>query len=274
MTHFQLALVGRPIKQSLSPWIHEQFAKQYHLKISYDLLEAEPGEIFHDIASKFFEHGGHGLNITLPFKVEALHFAQNISDRAKLAGACNTLSTHQGIITADNTDGAGFIHDIKRHHPDSLTHKRVVILGAGGAVRGILHPLIQQHPQSIIIANRTLEKAKQLAKAFSSHYPQLCAVTYAELADTKADVVIDGTSLHLQALPLPSTFTLAKKAICYDLKYAKKPTPTMQWAMAQSCEHIHDGFGMLVEQAAESFFLWTGQRPAVEPVIHQYQHLT
>jgi shikimate dehydrogenase len=267
---FKFALIGRPLAKSFSPWIHQQFAKQFGLNISYEKIEANEDQSFTAIADAFFQNDGDGCNITVPFKIDALHYADKMSVDAKIASAANTLIHKDDRLIADNTDGAGFIQDAKHNHHFDFENKRVVILGAGGAARGLLFPIINENPKEIIIANRTFDKAENLSDEFIDHFSNIKACQYSNLENQYADILIDATSLRSKQLPLPDTFKLDKKGMCYDLKYSKDPTPTMLWAEKQSPQLILEGSGMLIEQAALSFYLWTGKQPETTPLFSSF----
>jgi shikimate dehydrogenase len=227
-----------------------------------------PLEGFADYARDFFNSGGKGLNVTVPFKLDAFQFADQCSARARNAGAVNTLSIDQNNkIVGDNTDGIGLVRDIVSNHQGIIRNRRVLVLGAGGAVRGVLEMLMREHPAHLTIANRTVAKAEQLAASFTDCGP-VSATSFAELEGERYDFVINGTSASLQGdlPPLPSSL-LAPGAWSYDLMYARADTPFTSWAKAHGAGKTLDGLGMLVEQAAESFFIWRQIRPETLPVI-------
>ncbi|HEY7884459.1 MAG TPA: shikimate dehydrogenase [Cellvibrionaceae bacterium] len=262
------AVFGNPVSQSKSPVIHRQFCEQTGEDMAYTKHKIPEGE-FAQAADHFFADGGKGLNITLPFKQDAFHYATELTVRARRAGAVNLLIAEQdGKITGDNTDGIGMVNDML-NMGWNLAAKRVLVLGAGGAVRGVLEPLFGQQVASITIANRTVEKARQLLKDFHD-LGEVNACGFDELAGQQFDVVINGTSASLQGLlpPLPDHL-LAEGACCYDMMYAAEPTVFMQWAEQQGAAKVTDGLGMLVGQAAESFYAWRHIRPEVVPVINQ-----
>lgn len=263
----QYAVFGNPILHSKSPAIHRQFAEQTGQDMSYTKQLVAEGE-FENAANDFFQKGGKGLNVTVPFKLDAYSFAARLTARARRAGAVNTLALQpDGTVLGDNTDGIGMIHDMQNLGWD-LRGKRVLVLGAGGAVRGILQPLLEHEPAQVIIANRTLHKAEQLATGFHDA-GDITAVTYQQLAGQTFDIVINGTSASLldENLPLPADL-LAQGACCYDMMYDAEPTIFLRWAQAHGAERIADGLGMLVGQAAEAFYLWRQIRPEVVPVIN------
>lgn len=261
------AVFGNPIKHSKSPRIHSLFAEETDQQLSYRAHLVEVGK-FEAVSRSFFDNGGMGINVTVPFKLDAFNFADQLSERARLAGAVNTLAVQEdGSIYGDNTDGVGLVRDLHYNLGWELHHKRILILGAGGAVRGIIGPLLKDNPESITIANRTVSKAEQLAKDFKK-LGQLKAIGYDELAGHCFDIIINGTSagLNNEMPDLPAEI-LSDDACCYDMVYGAEPTPFMRWAAANTAWAVSDGLGMLVEQAAESFCIWRGVRPKTRPVI-------
>ena len=264
------AVVGNPIAHSKSPEIHAAFARQTGEDIDYARLLA-PSDGFRPTVESFRDAGGKGVNVTVPFKLEAFDLADDVSQRAKDAQAANFLRFDQGRIHADNTDGVGLTRDIVRNLGLGLAGKRVLLLGAGGAAQGVLTPLLEYEPRILTIANRTVEKALRLAETFR-HNPVasasvLSGLSFGELAGHHFDVVINATStsLHGELPPLPAD-AFAAGALAYDMMYAAKPTPFLAFAAACGAK-TSDGLGMLVEQAAESFLLWRGVRPETAPVI-------
>lgn len=260
------AVFGNPINHSKSPHIHRHFAEQTGQDMTYTKQLVAEGE-FAAAATEFFAKGGKGLNITVPFKLDAYRFAAHLTPRARRAGAVNTLAVQtDGSILGDNTDGIGMIHDMHNLGWE-LHNKRVLILGAGGAVRGILQPLLEQEPESLTIVNRTHDKAEQLANSFHD-LGDVRALKLEELAGKQFDLVINGTSasLHGELPPLPDDL-LAPGACCYDMMYGAEPTVFLQWAQDHGAAGVADGLGMLVGQAAEAFYLWRQIRPEVVPVI-------
>ncbi|GGY88450.1 shikimate dehydrogenase (NADP(+)) [Cellvibrio zantedeschiae] len=262
----QYAVFGNPINHSKSPAIHRQFAEQTGQDLHYaKQLVAE--DEFVKTVQAFFAQGGKGLNVTIPFKVEAFGFAQELTPRAQRAGAVNVLALQtDGKILGDNTDGIGMVHDM--HNLDwEIQGKRVLILGAGGAVRGILQPLLAEHPIQVVIANRTLSKAEELVAEFHD-LGDVKASSFEQLAGEKFDLIINGTSTSLSGdlPPLPADL-LNPNAYCYDLMYGAEPTVFLKWALENGAAKIADGLGMLVGQAAEAFYLWRHIRPEVVPVI-------
>jgi shikimate dehydrogenase len=262
----QYAVFGNPINHSKSPAIHRQFAEQTGQDLHYaKQLVAE--DAFVKTAQAFFAEGGKGLNVTVPFKVEAFHFAQQLTPRAQCAGAVNTLALQtDGKILGDNTDGIGMVHDMHNLGWE-LQGKRILILGAGGAVRGIMQPVLAEHPAQVVIANRTVSKAEELAAHFHD-LGDVQAYSFEQLAGESFDVVINGTSASLSGdlPPLPNGL-LNPNACCYDLMYGAEPTVFLKWAGEQGAVKLADGLGMLIGQAAEAFYLWRQIRPEVVPVI-------
>lgn len=256
---------GNPIVHSKSPLIHRLFAEQTAQKISYEPLLA-PLDGFADAVTQFFQ-AGSGANVTVPFKEQAFTLADQLSQRAQRAKAVNTLKKlDDGRLLGDNTDGAGLVNDLLNNQVE-LAGKKILILGAGGAVRGVLEPLLAQHPAELCIANRTVEKAEQLAHEFADLGP-MTACGY-DWIDVPVDIIINGTSASLsgELPPLASTLIKAGHTVCYDMMYSKHATVFNQWAQAQGAARTLDGLGMLVEQAAEAFYLWTGIRPDPAPVL-------
>lgn len=261
------AVMGNPIGHSKSPYIHTRFAEQTGEDLVYDAILVEPGD-FPAAVARFRAAGGKGLNVTVPFKQEAWALAQRRSGRAERAGAVNTLRWESdGTLYGDTTDGIGLIRDLKDNHGVQLTGRRLLLLGAGGAVRGVLEPLLAEEPLELVIANRTVARAEELADTFAGLGP-IRACGFEALAERQFDVVINGTAASLQGEvpPLPAG-VLAGGAVCHDMMYGKEPTAFLRWATAAGATQTLDGLGMLVEQAAESFYLWRGVRPATTPVI-------
>lgn len=261
------AVFGNPIRQSRSPWIHEAFARQCDQALSYRAVKVEL-DGFAEAAAAFFAGGGQGLNVTVPFKADAMAFADALSERARLAGAVNTLHRlSDGTIAGDNTDGIGMVRDMVANLGWSLRGKRILVLGAGGAVRGVLELLLLEQPSALLVVNRTPEKAADLARNFSE-LGCIQAGGYDRLAAGQWDLVINGTSASLsgELPPLPAGL-LHERSCCYDMVYGADPTPFMRWAAQHAAWAIADGLGMLVEQAAESFYIWRRVRPQTGPVL-------
>lgn len=261
------AVFGNPVAHSKSPLIHSLFAKQTKQDITYD-KQLVPLDGFAEAAKKFFAEGGSGLNITVPFKLDAFAFADVRSERAELAGAVNTLKRMpDSKIYGDNTDGAGMVRDITQNLGWTIKGKNILVLGAGGAVRGVINPLLAGCPQRLVIANRTADKAQELAALAKSVSVSGCGY---DAVRGVFDVVINGTSASLaNELPALNPACLSAATACYDMMYAKTPTAFLVWAKHQGCSRVADGLGMLTEQAAESFYLWRGVRPDTGPVIKE-----
>lgn len=261
------AVFGNPIEHSLSPGIHQDFAEQTQQDIEY-VRQLVSLDGFDKAAGKFFAAGGCGLNITVPFKAEAYGFAAQLSKRARQAGAVNTLAVDSsGVVRGDNTDGVGLLRDLTGNLQWPLQGRRVLLLGAGGAARGVMAPLLEAGPHGLTVANRTVEKARQLALAFQALGP-VSALGYDELAGRQFDLVINATSAGLAgSMPELPQGLLAEDACAYDMVYGARPTTFMQWAADTAGAEVADGLGMLVEQAAESFFIWRGVMPLTKPVI-------
>jgi shikimate dehydrogenase len=255
------AVVGYPVAHSKSPLIHQLFARQTGQHMTYELLEAQPEE-FETAVRGFGAAGGKGLNVTVPHKEAAFALANEKSKAASTAGAVNTLSIAGGRLRGDNTDGVGFIRDVTVNHRQPLAATSVLVLGAGGASRGIMAPLLDTKPLKIVIANRTKERADRLVEQLGSP-PTLSAVAFAELEGLSAfDVVINATSAGLKGEipPFPAALVGAN-SFCYDMVYSVHDTPFVAWARQHGAGRAVQGWGMLIEQAAESFFIWRGVRP-------------
>ena len=261
------AVLGNPIAHSKSPEIHQQFARQTEQDMDYSKILV-PLDGFEQAVVDFKASGVKGLNITVPFKLEAYQLADSLSKRARQAGAVNTLILEDdGRIVGDNTDGIGMVNDIMQNQQWPLKGKTILVLGAGGAVRGVLGPLLDQEPAAIVIANRTLLKAQQLAQAFS-RLGNIQAVAYEDIPKQAFDVVINGTSASLSGdLPPIPVEAVSVNTACYDMMYAKEPTAFIAWAQQQGCTQTADGIGMLIEQAAEAFRLWRGIKPETQPLF-------
>ncbi len=260
------AVIGNPVAHSRSPEIHAAFARQSGDDIDYVRLLA-PLDGFRDCVERFRSARGKGANVTLPFKLEACRLATRLSDRAEQAKAANTLSFADDAICADNTDGVGLTRDIEQNLGCAIARRRVLLMGAGGAARGVLQPLLARQPQRIVIANRTRERAASLAQQFA-RYANLEAAEYSRLAGMEFDIVINATSASVSGdvPPLPES-VFAPGSLAYDMMYGPAAMPFLRFARAGGAARIADGLGMLVEQAAESFFIWRGKRPETAPVI-------
>lgn len=259
------AVIGHPIEHSRSPEIHRLFAEQCGQNINYTRLPAPPDGFAH-VAGDFFTRGGKGLNVTLPFKQVAAAFADQQTERAERAGAVNTLMATANGLVGDNTDGAGLLADLTNHYRINITGQRLLILGAGGAVRGVVPALLAAGPAQIIVANRSLDKAQAIAAACSGQ-GSVTACTLNE-APHDADLVINAISAGLSgSMPPLDERLLARATAVYDMLYGETKTPFLHWSEKHHVEVMADGFGMLVEQAAASFYLWRGIRPETAPVI-------
>ena len=264
------AVVGNPIAHSRSPEIHAAFARQTGQDIEYSRLLA-PIDDFRTTVEAFRAAGGKGVNVTVPFKLEAFDLADEVSQRARDAEAVIFLEFEDGRIRADNTDGVGLVRDIVHNLGFGLAAKRVLLMGAGGAAQGVLTPVLEREPSILTIANRTVEKALRLAETYRrkavAASSVLCGLGFDELDGHHFDLVINATSTSLrgQLPPLPAD-VFAAGALAYDMMYGTVPTPFLAFAAAHGAK-TSDGLGMLIEQAAESFLLWRGVRPDTAPVI-------
>ena len=257
---------GNPIGHSKSPMIHKLFAEQTGQSLDYSTLLA-PLDDFVGCATAFFQEG-RGANVTVPFKEDAYRLANSLTARAQRAGAVNTLSKlADGSLQGDNTDGAGLVRDLTVNAVFSLTGKRILLLGAGGAVRGALEPLLAEKPASVIIANRTVDKAELLAELFCDLGP--VSASGFDWLQEPVDVIINATSASLtgEVPPISPSLIEPGKTLCYDMMYSKEPTAFCRWASEQGAAVSMDGLGMLAEQAAEAFYLWRGVRPDTAPVL-------
>ncbi|PIE07455.1 MAG: shikimate dehydrogenase [Rhodobacterales bacterium] len=259
------AVFGNPIVHSMSPELHRAFAAQFGEDMSYEAVEVAAGG-FEEAVRAFMEHGGKGLNVTVPFKVEAEALADESHDSAAICGAANCLKFDGGRIIAENFDGIGLVRDITRNRGVALKGKRVLIAGAGGAARGALEPLIEAGVAEIVIANRSLDRAQEVAELLGPR-GSISASGY-EVLEPGFDVLINGTSASLAgtAPPIPGAAFVGAE-LAYDLAYGKGLTPFLAQAKAYRVGQIADGVGMLVEQAAEAFHWWRGKWPDTAPVI-------
>jgi shikimate dehydrogenase len=263
----QYGVVGHPVSHSLSPFIHGMFARETGQDLTYRLFDVRPGDLETHVRD-FFSRGGGGLNVTLPHKIAARELANELTTRAAHAAAVNTLArADDGSILGDNTDGAGLVHDLRDNLGIELAGRRVLIMGAGGATRGVLAPLLGLEPALVVIANRTPERAAALAAAFSD-LGVTRGVGFQDVAEEPFDLVINATSASLSGdiPPLPPG-AVDSSTVCYDLAYGKSATAFVAWARQRGCARALQGWGMLVEQAAESFELWRGVRPTTAPVL-------
>ena len=262
--------MGDPVSHSRSPVIHRLFALQTEQNLQYELLQVPPEKLESALA-EFRRTGGKGLNVTLPHKAAVARLMDTLSERARnSAGAVNTILFNGDEVSGDNTDGVGLMRDLEGNLNLALQGSDVLILGAGGATRGILQPLLEAGVGSVMIANRTLSKAEELVNAFSAFGP----VYACEFGDVPRSVhyslVINATSagVHGKAPPYPAR-AITDSTFCYDLSYGLNATPFSKWAAAQGAARSVMGWGMLVEQAAESFYLWRGVRPRTDSVLRQ-----
>jgi shikimate dehydrogenase len=260
------AVIGNPIAHSKSPRIHAEFARQLGEDMRYEAILA-PRDGFAKAVTTFRAAGGRGLNVTVPFKLDAFDLATERTERAEQAGAVNTLKFDDKVALGDNTDGEGLVADLRDRLGFRIRGKRVLIMGAGGAARGVILPLLRQQPASLAIANRTVEKAKALQRLFANFGP-VTSGGYADFDGKNFDLLINATSASLSGeLPPIRADVLAPGALAYDMVYGDKPTRFMTFARGSGAAGVADGLGMLVAQAAESFFLWRGVRPDIAPVI-------
>ena len=260
------AVIGNPIAQSKSPFIHTEFARQLGEDLRYEAILA-PRDGFAAAVTEFRAAGGMGLNVTAPFKLEAFAVATEHTERAEQAGAVNTLKFAGGNVVGDNTDGPGLVRDIQDRLGFTLRGKRVLIMGAGGAARGIVLPLLHEQPASLVIANRTVEKARELERRFAPFGP-VEGGGYPRLEGRQFDIVINATSASLsgEVPPLPGD-VFAPGSLAYDLVYGDEFTRFLVHARERGASRVGEGLGMLLAQAAESFWLWRGVRPDINPVI-------
>ena len=260
-------LFGHPVGHSWSPFIHGLFARQLGDIIDYKLVDVAPAD-FRKAVIDFFVGRGHGANVTVPHKQAAAEVVNEMTPRAERAGAVNTIVVQSGAkLLGDNTDGAGLVIDLRINLGVEIASRRILVLGAGGAVRGVLEPLLNEDPETVVIANRTPARAAELAREFAD----LGSVTgggFDAIRDGPWDIVINGTSASLvgEVPELPDE-VFGPHTLCYDMAYGRGDTPFMEWAAARGATRVRKGFGMLVEQAAESYLLWRGVRPVTAPVL-------
>ena len=261
----QYAVVGHPVAHSKSPQIHAMFAEQTRQAMAYSAIEA-PLDGFEEVVKGFFQQGGKGLNVTLPFKEQAWALCQDLSERARLAGAVNTLYLdQQGQLCGDNTDGLGLVSDLIQQGVE-LAGKNILIIGAGGAVKGVIQPILSEMPACLTLSNRTQSKADELVSIFAGH-GSITSLSLDQLSQP-FDLVINGTSASLGGqLPAVSRAIFSARTVVYDMMYAKGDTVFNAWAKQQGVSIALDGLGMLVEQAAEAFRIWRGVRPQTQEVI-------
>ncbi|RPG49020.1 MAG: shikimate dehydrogenase [Gammaproteobacteria bacterium TMED1] len=261
---YQLAVLGNPIAHSRSPEIHKKFAEQHRLEVSFDRILV-PFNSFDNCASDFIQSGGKGFNVTAPCKQDAFRFSVTHSKAAELAQAVNTISTRDGVIHGDNTDGAGLKQDIIVNLGWTIEGKKILMLGAGGAASGVVGDLLASNPNSLHILNRTFNKAQAIERLHSDH--RLTAIT---TLDMTYDLIINATSAAFndERLDLPPSI-LCDSSCCYDLTYGRKvnETPFLIWSKGLGVTSVSDGLGMLVEQAAQAFEIWFGRNVLTAPVI-------
>ena len=262
-------VIGNPVSHSQSPWIHTRFAALTGQTLQYD-KQRVPVDGFVSAVQQFFAEGGRGCNVTVPFKFEAAALATQVSDRAQLAQAANTLTVQNGTVQADNTDGAGLVNDIQRNAGFDLAGRRILLIGAGGASAGVLAPLIQTQPASITVANRTVDKAHALVNRHTDlallQKTELLAQTLQGL-EGDFDVIINATTSSLSGGAVPvAASTLKPGALAYDMMYGPAAQGFMTWAREHGAQP-RDGLGMLVEQAAEAFLIWRGVLPPSQQVL-------
>ncbi|NMP30835.1 shikimate dehydrogenase [Thalassotalea sp. M1531] len=260
------AVFGHPIKQSKSPQIHQHFAQLTEQVIEYTAIDPGLNNFVAEI-KRFIKQGAKGCNVTMPFKEQAFEIADHVTERARLAGAVNTLTFNQdGSISADNTDGAGLVSDLKSNN--APLNKRILLIGAGGAARGVIKPLLDCHPESLVIVNRTFEKANQLAKMFEQ-YGNIASIPLERItSDMKFDLIINSTSTSLsnELPPIPDS-VFAKHSFSYDMVYKGEATRFLSWAKQSGSTTCVDGLGMLVGQAAESYYVWRAIKPEQANVL-------
>ena len=264
----QYGVIGHPVAHSWSPFIHGLFARQTEQAMVYRRFDVPPAK-FRRHVMHFFLHGGRGLNVTLPHKVAAAGLANELTPRAERAGAVNTLMIqNENEILGDNTDGEGLVRDLQDNCGVTVGGTRILILGAGGAARGVLAPLLELQPSEIVIANRTAARASTLAREFAELGNLIgCGFDSALLTDD-FDLIINATAASTEGdVPVVAATLVSKRTICYDLAYSKEKTPFVRWAESHGCVRALQGWGMLVEQAAESFSVWRGIRPQTAPVL-------
>ena len=263
----QYGVIGHPIGHSWSPFIHGLFARQTEQAMVYRRFDVPPAK-FRRHVMHFFLHGGRGLNVTLPHKIAAAGLANELTPRAERAGAVNTLMMqNENEILGDNTDGEGLVRDLQDNCGVTISGSRILILGAGGAARGALAPLLELQPSEIVIANRTAARASTLAREFAP-LGNLIGCGFDSALLTEFDLIINATSASTDGdTPVIAPTLLGGRTICYDMAYGKEKTPFVRWAESHGCARALQGWGMLVEQAAESFNVWRGIRPQTAPVL-------
>ena len=276
MTLDQYAVIGNPIAHSKSPWIHAEFTRICDDALDYTLLECEPTpEAFASTIKQFMSEGANGANVTMPFKEMAWAMADHLSKRALLAGAVNTLTfTDTGMIFGDTTDGVGLVNDLTINKKMALKSKKILILGAGGAVKGVLQPLLEKEPAVVHVVNRTVQRAEELVEIFSD-FGNISAGSYESLPELGTfDIVINATPANFSGqLPPISAGVFSAKSMGYDMGYDAGPTLFERWCKENGASAVSNGLGMLVEQAAESFYIWRMRRPATKKVLADLKKL-
>lgn len=264
------AVIGNPVSHSKSPLIHTEFSRQTNQAMLYKaILASEDG--FEVAVRNFRQQGGKGINVTVPFKLEACKLSTYLTERARTAQAVNTLKFDGDQILGDNTDGAGLVRDIAFNLSTPIAAKRILLMGAGGAARGVIQPLLEQRPQLLAIANRTTDKARELQRQFLP-YGNICSGNYADFTGENFDIIINATSASLNdELPQLPSGIFNEVSLAYDMMYSNDLTRFLKFARQQGVKQLADGTGMLVEQAAESFFLWRGIRPETKNIIAMLQ---
>lgn len=262
------AVIGHPVGHSLSPTIHARFARQTGEDLEYGRIEP-PEDGFAEAATAFFADGGRGLNVTVPFKAEARAWCDHVSDRASRAGVANTLTLQaNGWVAGDNTDGIGLVRDLTANLDIGLAGMRILLIGAGGAARGVLEPLLGEMPADVVIANRTAARAEDLADEFADDGPVRGCGFEALGHEPAFDVIINASAASLGgALPPIPAAAIARDGTVYDMMYGPKAEPFLAWGRDAGAATVSDGLGMLVEQAAESFLIWRGMRPETATVL-------
>ena len=264
----QYGVIGHPISHSWSPFIHGLFARQTEQAMVYRRFDVPPAK-FRRHVMHFFLHGGRGLNVTMPHKLAAAGLANELTPRAERAGAVNTLMMQgENEIIGDNTDGEGLVRDLQDNCGVQIKGTRILILGAGGAARGVLAPLLALAPSEVVIANRTEARACTLAREFAA-LGNLIGCGFDSALLTEFDLIINATSASTEGgdSPVIPATLVSKRTTCYDMAYSKEKTPFVRWAESHGCARALQGWGMLVEQAAESFSVWRGIRPQTAPVL-------
>ncbi|HXS26879.1 MAG TPA: shikimate dehydrogenase [Steroidobacteraceae bacterium] len=263
----EYGVVGHPVAHSWSPFIHAAFARETRQALVYRAHDIA-AERFSGFVREFAARGGRGLNVTVPHKRAAAELSAELTARATRAGAVNTLTFDRGRIRGDNTDGAGLITDLRANLAIRLAGARILLAGAGGAARGVLGPLLEADPALLVVANRAPERARALAGEFGSQGMTVRGCGFDELPPDPFDLVLNATAASLSGeVPAIPRAAVGPATICYDMAYAKTDTPFVSWSRECGCRRAVQGWGMLVEQAAESFEIWRGVRPSTAPVL-------